>query len=105
MNAGYQGISALGKPNANLLALNRENMNNQWAEDTAGQYEQDWAQAGTRAAGMLGDVAGLENARKIARLGATSGTLNTTISKPKWWEILLGQAGQGAQAAATYGAA
>lgn len=100
MNAGYQGISALGKPNANLLALNRENANNQWAEDMAGQYEQDVSQAGTRAAGELGDVAQLENSRKLGRLSATTSSYNTQLAKPRWWEILLSQAGQGAQAAA-----
>lgn len=109
MNAGAQGVAALGQgANPNLLALNKQNLQDQFARDTAGQYESDVSQAGTRAAGMLGDVAGLENARELGTLGATTGMYgqslgaNTQIAmKPRWWEILLNQAGQGAQAAAT----
>ena len=105
MNAGSQGVFALGAPDPNLLALNKQNLNDEWARDTAGQYESDVSQAGIRAAGELGDVAQLENARKLGRLGATTSGYNTKLAKPSWWQILLGQAGQGAQAAATYGAA
>ena len=100
MNSGPQGTAALGSPNANLLALNRQNLNDEWARDTAGQYESDVSQAGVRAAGELSDVAGMENARKLGRLGATTSSFNTKLNKPRWWEILLGQAGAGAQAAA-----
>lgn len=104
MNAGPQGVAALGQgANPNLLALNRQNLQDEWARDTAGQYEQDVAQAGIRASGMLGDVAGLENSRELGALAATSGSYNTQLNKPKWWQVLLGQAAQGAAAGATMG--
>jgi len=101
MNAGAQGIGALGQgANANLLALNKQNLADTWARDTAGQYEQDVSQAGVRAAGELGDVAQLENARELGTLGSTTSTLNTRINQPSWWKILLGQAAKGAEVAA-----
>jgi hypothetical protein len=105
MNAGAQGVGALGQgANPNLLALNKQNLSDEWARDTAGQYESDVSQAGIRASGMLGDVAGLENARELGALGATTSSYNANMTRPKWWQILLSQAGQGAQAAATAGA-
>lgn len=102
MNARPQGIAALGmgSANPNLLALNRQNLNDEFARDTAAQYESDVADARSRATGILGNVAGLENQRELGALGATTSSFNTRMNKPKWWEILLGQAGQGAQAAA-----
>jgi len=100
MNAGGQGIFALGSPSPNLLALNKQNLNDHWARDEAGQYEQDVSQAGIRAAGELGDVANLENARKTARLGATTSSFNTQLARPRWWETLLAGAQRGASAAA-----
>lgn len=102
MNSRPQGIAALGygSANPNLLMLNRQNLNDEWARDEAAQYESDVAGAQARATGILGNVAGLENQREGMALGATSGAYNTTLGKPKWWEILLGQAGQGAMAGA-----
>lgn len=113
MNAGAQGVAALGQgANPNLLAMNKQNLQDTFARDTAGQYESDVSQAGLRASGILGDVAGMENARELGTLGATTGMYgqslgaNTQLAmKPRWWEILLNQAGQGAQAAATFAAA
>lgn len=92
MNSAPQGIAALGMgaTNPNLLAMNRQNLNDEWARDEAGQYEQDVSQAGARAAGMLGDVAGLENQREGLALGATSGIYNNKMNQPSWWEKLLG---------------
>lgn len=105
MNAGPQGISALGQgANANLLALNRQNLNDTWARDTAGQYESDVSQAGIRASGMLGDVAGLENAREQGALGATTSGYNINMQKIPWWQTLLNSAARGAAAGATGGA-
>ena len=100
MNAGSQGVYALGAPSPNLLALNKQNLNDQWAQDMAGQYESDVSQAGIRASGALGDVAGMENARKLGRLGATTSGYNTQLNKPSWWQQLLNNAAQGAGAAA-----
>lgn len=105
MNTGAQGAAGLAAPNANLLALNKQHLDDEWARDTAGQYESDVSQAGIRASGMLGDVAQLENSREQGRLGATTSMWTNNNSRPRWWEILLSQAGQGAQAAATMGAA
>jgi len=102
MNAGPQGTAALGMggANPNLLALNRQNLNDEWARDEAGQYESDVQQAGLRAAGMLGDVAGLENQREGMALGSTTSSYNAKLNQLPWWKILLGQAGAGAQAGA-----
>lgn len=105
-NAGAQGVSAFGAPDVNLLAMNKQNLDDEWARDTAGQYEQDWSNAGVRAAGELGDVAGLEQSRKIARLGSTSGMWGQSLNSKQssWWETLLEQAQRAAQSAATAGA-
>lgn len=102
MNSRPQGIAALGagSANPNLLMLNRQNLDDEWARDSAAQYESDVAEAQARATGMLGGIAGLENQRELGALAATSGAYNTQLAKPSWWQILLGQAGQGAQAAA-----
>lgn len=100
LNAGGQGVSALGTPDVNLLAMNNQNLNDEWARDTAGQYEQDWSQAGIRAAGELGDVAGMSNARNLGALSATSSMYN---NRPKpWWQQLLNSAAQGAGTAAAF---
>lgn len=100
MNSRPQGIAALGygSANPNLLAMNRQNLQDEWARDEAAQYESDVSQAGIRAAGMLGDVAGLENQREGLALGATSGMWNTRDSRPRWWESLLGMARSGVSA-------
>lgn len=100
MNSGGQGVYALGAPNANLLASQKQNLDDSWARDTAGQYESDVSQAGIRASGMLGDVAGLENARELGALGSTTNMWNTREQRPRWWETLLAGAQRGAAAAA-----
>jgi hypothetical protein len=99
-NAGGQGTFALGAPDPNLLALNKQNLDDEYARDTAGQYEQDWSNAGLRAAGMLGDVASLENQREGSALGATTSMWNTRDSRPRWYETLF----SGARSAAAAGA-
>lgn len=98
MNSRPQGVAALGMgaANPNLLALNRQNLNDEWARDQAAQYESDVAQAGLRATGILGDVAGLENQREMGALAATSGAYNTQLNKPSWWQTLLAGASRGA---------
>lgn len=104
MNAGPQGVSAFGAgANPNLLALNKQNLQDEWARDTAGQYESDVSQAGIRASGMLGDVAGLENARELGTLGATTSSYNQNMQRVPWWQQLLNSSAQGAAAAATAG--
>lgn len=97
-NAGGQGVFALGAPDPNLLALNKQNMDDEFARDSSAQYEQDWRDAGIRAAGMLGDVAGLENQREGSALGATTSMWNTRDARPRWYETLI-QGAQGAAAA------
>lgn len=106
MNSAPQGTAALGMgaTNPNLLAMNRQNLNDEWARDEAGQYEQDVSQAGLRATGILGDVAGLENQREGAALGSTTSMWNTRDARPRWWETLLNGARQGASAAMSGGA-
>lgn len=94
MNAGAQGVGALGQgANANLLALNKQNLADSWARDTAGQYERDVGQAGLRAGGILGDVAGLENQRELSTLGSTTSSYNQQLARPKWWETMIQGAG------------
>lgn len=102
MNARPQGIAALGMgaTNPNLLALNRQNLNDEWARDEAAQYESDVANAQARATGALGGIAGLENQREGLALGATTGSFNTQLNKPSWWQTLLQSAAQGAAAGA-----
>lgn len=101
MNAGPQGVSAFGAgANPNLLALNKQNLHDEWARDTAGQYEQDVSQAGMRATGILGDVAGMENSRELGTLGATTSSYNQNMARPRWWEIMMGNAQKAAAAGA-----
>lgn len=101
MNARPQGIAALGMgaTNPNLLAMNRQNLNDEWARDEAAQYESDVANAQSRAVGALGGIAGLENQREMGALAATSGAYNTQLNKPPWWQQLLSFGAAGAQAA------
>lgn len=91
-NAGNQGVFALGAPDPNLLAVNRQNLTDEHARDSAAQYEQDWADAGIRATGMLGNVASLENQREGSALGATTSMWNTRDARPRWYETLIGGA-------------
>lgn len=98
-NAGGQGVFALGAPDPNLLALNRQNLTDEHARDSAAQYEQDWADAGIRATGMLGDVASLENQREGSALGATTSMWNQRDQRPRWYETLIGGARSAAAAA------
>lgn len=104
MNSRGQGVYALGAPDANLLAMEKQNLDDEWARDTAGQYESDVSQAGLRASGALGDVAGMANTRNLGALSATSGmwgqSLNASANQKKWWEYLLQGAQAGAGAAA-----
>lgn len=100
-NAGGQGVFALGSPDPNLLALNKQNLDDEFARDSAGQYEQDWRDAAVRATGMLGDVAGLENQREGSALGATTSMWNTRDARPRWWETIIGGARAAASAATT----
>ncbi len=98
LNAGAQGVSALGAPDVNLLAMNNQNLNDEWARDTAGQYEQDWSNAGVRAAGELGDVAGLSNARNLGALSSTTSMYNNRPAP--WWKTILDASARGASTAA-----
>lgn len=98
MNAGPQGVYALGNPDPNLLALNRQNLDDTFARDTAAQTEQDWANAQARATAALGGIADLENAREGSALGSTTSSFNTKLAKPKWYEILAGGAQRAASA-------
>jgi len=104
MNAGGQGVFALGSPSPNLLATQKQNLDDEWARDSAGQYEQDISNAQTQARGALGDVAGLANQRNLGALGATSGmwgqSLQADAMRKPWWQILIEGAQRGAQAAA-----
>jgi hypothetical protein len=91
-NAGGQGIFAMGTPDVNYLASLKENQAAEDAETDAAQYESDIREGVARAAGVAGDVAGMDTSRKMNILGTTSSIYSQDKSKPKWWEYMLGGA-------------
>ena len=95
-NAGAQGVYALGAPDPNLLAMNKQHLDDEWARDTSGQFEQDISQGGQRAAAALGESAGLENARELGRLGSTTQSYDIQLQQKPWWQQMLNSAAAGA---------
>lgn len=94
MNAGNQGISALGSADPNYLATMKENMKAHQAESDAGQYESDIKEGVGNAAAAAGKAEGLDISRKMGVLGVTSDLYRN--QKPAWWKFLLSGASQGA---------
>lgn len=98
MNAGDQGIFALGEADPNYLASVKENMKAHQEEADAGQYESDVKEGVGAAAGVAGDTSKLDLSRKLGVLGTTATLQQQQANKPKWWNYAI----QGASAAAPF---
>jgi hypothetical protein len=104
-NAGGQGIFALGQANPTQLALAKQNLNDEEAERDAAQYEQDVKQGVSQAGATAGDLAQLDQARRMGILGQTAGLYGTALGRPKqpsFWDRLLGGAQTAASTAAMF---
>jgi len=96
-NAASLGTSALGQPNANLLALDKANRDAEFDRDQAAQYEGDVANAVAGATGMAGNLAQADQNRRMGILGQTGNMFSTiyqTNNQPQqkktpWWQSLL----------------
>lgn len=89
MNAGRQGISALGTPDPNYLASVQENVKAHQAEDAAGQYESDLKEGFANARAAAGQAEGYDISRDTAALGVTSDLYKAKQAQPKWWQYLV----------------
>lgn len=103
-NQKGQGVFGLGNQAANptALGLAKQNIAAHDAQDDATAYEGGVREAANRAFMTAGDVANMDQARKLGILGITSGPYQTQLNKPAWWETLIkgAQAGAGAAAGA-----
>lgn len=102
--AAAQGTAALGAgANPNLLALDKQNRDDENARDDAENYQNQVA-AGVRGAmGVAGDVSRTALQRRLGVLGADAGLYGQSLAKvktPSWWERLLGGAAQAGTTAA-----
>jgi hypothetical protein len=95
-NTRGQGVGAMGAgANPTLLALDKQHQDDVFERDTAAQYEADTAQGVAQAAGLTGDLARMDQARRLGVLGSDASLYGAQLSKPekpKWWERLLGGA-------------
>lgn len=94
MNAGRQGISALGTPDPNQLAAVQENVKAHQAEDAAAQYEKDLQEGFANASAAAGNAEGFDINRKSAALGVTSDLFKQHEARPRWWQALLSAGAQ-----------
>lgn len=94
MNAGRQGISALGTPDPNYLASVQENVKAHQSEDAAGQYEKDLQEGLANAQQAAASAEGYDISRKSAALGTTSQLYAQQAAKPRWWQAILGGVSQ-----------
>ena len=101
-----QGVAGLGGADPNLIALNKENVAAHQAEDDAGQYEQDWKEATGAAGAQEGDLAALEQSRRLGVLGSGTSLYGTALANrtTPLWVQLMNSAARGAGSAATMGA-
>lgn len=88
MNAGRQGISALGTPDPNYLATVNENTKAHQAEDDAARYENNIREGVAAASGAAGSAEGFDINRKSAALGTSSQLYAQQAARPKWWQFL-----------------
>lgn len=88
MNAGNQGVSALGPVDPNYLATVKENIKAHQAEGDSAQYEQDVKEGVGDAAAVAGKSEGLDISRKLGVVGASTDLYKYQDSKPKWWQYL-----------------
>lgn len=99
MNAGAQGVSALGTPDPNYLASLKTNQAAHQEENDAAQYEGDVKEGVGQAAGIAGAAEGTDISRKMGVLGVSSDLYKANMNRPKWWQYLIqgaSQAGAGA---------
>lgn len=99
MNAGNQGVYALGSADPNYLATVKENMKAHQAESDAGQYESDIKEGVGNAAAVAGKSEGYDISRKMGVLGVTSDLYRAERAKPAWWTYLASGVANGATAA------
>lgn len=95
MNAGDQGIFALGPADPNALAAMKENSDAASAENDAAQYQDDIRTGVGQARAQAGDMSQMDLNRRLGILNETGATYRADLTKPqqpKWWERLLGGA-------------
>lgn len=106
-NSRGQGVSAFGaEGNATVLALDKQHRDAENERDDAASYEQDVSQGVARAAGMAGDLAQMDNARRMGVLSSDAGLYGSFLQrpeKPRWWERLISNGQEGARTAAMAG--
>lgn len=102
--ARAQGASALGGADSTLLALDKQHRDDEWAADSARQHEADVSEGVGRAAAVTGDLAQLDQSRRMGILGTTAGLFNSQLErdsrKVSWWEKLMMGARANAESAA-----
>jgi hypothetical protein len=108
-NTRGTGVSALGAgANPTALALDKQHRDAVNERDTAANYQQTLSQVVGGAYDELGDLQGADTAKKLNILGSTQAQLQQQnqiqASKPRWWQVLMGNAQQGTKAAMTGGA-
>jgi hypothetical protein len=103
--AGARGTAALGTPNATALALDKQNRDDEFAEDTGRNYQEQVSNAIGNATGMAGNLAQQDQSRRNSILGSAGGMAQQGLeyslrAKTPWWKSLLNSAQQGATMAA-----
>jgi hypothetical protein len=105
-NSRGQGVSAMGAgANPTVVALDKQHRDAQLEEEAAREYQDTAARVVGGAAGELGDMAALDQAKRMGVLSTTAGMKQSAMHIPKqksWWEKLWDinqQAGQAAAAA------
>lgn len=106
-NQKGQGVFGLGNQAANptALGLAKQNIAAHDAQDDATTYEGGVKEAANRAFLSAGDLANMDQARKLGILGITSGPYQQQVNKPSWFDRILqgASAGAGAFAGASGG--
>lgn len=114
-NAGAQGISALATPNSNLLALNKQNLDDEWGRDTAQNYQGQVTNTVNAARGILGGLGSQETEKRfniLNSLGGQTSQANSNMinyqaklaSQPSGWSKFFSGLASGAIGALSSGA-
>lgn len=103
-NAHGQGVAGLAEGSANptVLALNRQNIADQNAQDDAQAYEQAVGQGAQRAFGAAENLDQSDQARRLSVLSSTVGPYQQKLAKPGWFDRLLQGAGVAASGVGAY---
>lgn len=101
-NQKGQGVFGLGNQAANptALGLAKQNIAAHDAQDDATAYEGGVKDAANRAFMTAGDLANMDQARKLGILNVTSGPYQSQINKPGWFDKILSGFNTGSNAAA-----